>query len=1319
MTLSLLLALFAGGVNSAWADEVTVYNGTNTNANIPFYGLYVDERLYHTEYIVPASDISDISAGSSITKMKLYTNVTNHNYNGNFQIFLEETDLTALSAYSKTSTAPVYEGTLSTNASNEIEIDFTNEYTYTGKNLLVSIYQTEKGTYKSTNFTGLSANTYVTWTGYGSSEGSGSYFAPKTTFTYETAVTGPGLAIYDGTTKISSGYAYNFGLATSASTKEFTLKNPGNESITLNIAATNGFSVTPTSMNIAAKGEATLTLTMAEATASGILTITPSASGIEPFVINVSGTVRNPNKLYEYGFTDLPDDWTTTGSWYYSEANGAYTTSWYLSSNARLITPLLTISEGEKFFVEAKGYSTSDTSYQHLQMQYSADRETWTNFDSEPALDPSSWKTFTFTGVPAGKYYIAINASQADIRMFYGGELPLEPKMVVTQPASLDFGVITEATPKTFTIANTGRAVLEGINVTSSNSSIFAVSGAPTSLEAGESAEVTITMAATTTGALSSDITVSATAMNDVEFTVTGVVLPEGMFVVDFNDNQLPAGWTNASWTIADGAATGKSSSAYLTTPKLTFEEGDLIVIKAKRADSDATDYITIQGSSDNGSTWTAYSKKISGSDGLAYPDYGTLVISDIPSTVNKLRFVGYYVVVDEIAGLTYAPVLNVTKDDEAVSTPATYDFGECAADATVTYNFVNSGAGTINITNVAITGDGAAAYTTNWTESVATPFDLKITRAYDATRTDAQAAVVTVTTTEGSFVINVTGTDKAANAPELAVDVTALDFGKLTADDTKTVTVTNEGTGLLTVNIDSDSEDFVVSPATLENIAAGESETFTVTFKYAAGNYGAKTANITVTPTYAETAAVTIAASATAKDPNVWSEDFTNDGVPTGWEADSNWTIADGVAKGSYAYGSTTYLTTPKLEVSASTDKLIFDYKATANYVSVKIQMSKDGGAFADYQTISGLDNGDAGTYTITGLEAGIYQFRFANDDYELDNFEGFKLKAAVAHEAEFVENGLNIPTTGNQYVKYTASVEIKVTGTNDEVLTAKFFIGETQYGEDVVKPVAADGTETFAVTFTPEEAVSGDAYFTITNTDIDLTSENVAVKISAALVLDETDGLPDGITTGEKPSVVFKYTPKNGWNTIATPFALTKDILTQIFGEGYKAFELNSYDGTYIDFEPSNSFYAGYPYLVYVETAPTAPSEGFKLFNVNITTTSEYYDSKSGAEFHTTYSPIAAGSMTDTWYGVTPAGEIRLAGPSASLKGFRAYFTGISETGAPLLSIEGEDATTGIDVLRQNIGEDAVIYDLNGRRVETPNKGLYIINGKKVMIK
>ena len=51
--------------------------------------------------------------------------------------------------------------------------------------------------------------------------------------------------------------------------------------------------------------------------------------------------------------------------------------------------------------------------------------------------------------------------------------------------------------------------------------------------------------------------------------------------------------------------------------------------------------------------------------------------------------------------------------------------------------------------------------------------------------------------------------------------------------------------------------------------------------------------------------------------------------------------------------------------------------------------------------------------------------------------------------------------------------------------------------------------------------------------------------------------------------------------------------------------------------------------------------------------------------------------------------------------------------------MSFDGE--TTGINAVENTNVEvnDGVFYNLNGQRVNTPRKGLYIVNGKKVMVK
>ena len=56
---------------------------------------------------------------------------------------------------------------------------------------------------------------------------------------------------------------------------------------------------------------------------------------------------------------------------------------------------------------------------------------------------------------------------------------------------------------------------------------------------------------------------------------------------------------------------------------------------------------------------------------------------------------------------------------------------------------------------------------------------------------------------------------------------------------------------------------------------------------------------------------------------------------------------------------------------------------------------------------------------------------------------------------------------------------------------------------------------------------------------------------------------------------------------------------------------------------------------------------------------------------------------------------------------------------TGAPSFSIIADDETTGINSVERGAWSVEGCYTLDGRRVEHPTKGLYIVNGKKVIIK
>jgi len=1307
---------------------LTVNDGTTTNSYVPVYGYFSESTNLGGQFIIPAASLTDVQ-NKVIKKLTFYSATSEYAYgDAEFDVCLKEVSDTyfpssSMYAWDAEDWTKVYSGTIAI-VGGKMNITFTSDYSYNGSNLLVGIHKT------STDKSGSNYN--VTFYGNNASSNMSNYspngnrqkFQPKTTIGYQEK-TGSELKVFDGETELAvSPASFDFGLAEAGATHTFTLKNTAATPYVATISS-ESLTVDPTSVTPTAEG-VTFTVTMpAQTITDEAVVITPAAeSGLEPFTINVSGTVKDPNKLFEdFSGNAKPEDWTATGNSYnWSFTSGYASYGGYSASSAgNLTTPKLTFTAGEKFFFDAKMSSTYNATAAGMTIQTSTDGNSFSDLMTITSgeISSSAWNSFSVE-IPSAdvKYIRFANCIYMAIDNVYGGSIPVEPRMVVTQPTSLDFGAITENTAKTFTIANTGKATLNGITVTSSNNDVFTISGAPTSLEAGASQDVTITMAATTTGVLSSEITVSATDMEDVKFTVTGVVVPAGLPKEEFTGN-LPENWTNSGWSFADGIASAKSTST-MTTPKLVFAEGSLLTIKIKNYDTDATNKITIKGSTDNGSTWT-YTKEFPSSNFISNSDWTTL-ICDIPSNVNKLQFVGFYCHVDEIAGLYYAPELAVKQGEETVTSPVAYNFGEnLTADATVTYTLSNAGAGTLNITNVAITGEGATAYSTNWTESVAAPFDLTITRTYDGARTGVQEAVVTVTTNDGDFVVNVTGSDRGYDAPEMSIDATPIDFGKVSANDSKTITVTNIGTGSMTVNITSDNALFTINPAQLTEIGANQSKDFTVTFNYnnVEGNYGEKTANITVTPTYDETANVIIAATAKAKNPNVWSEEFADANIEErGWTK-GGWSITDGKAVGNSGAG---YIYTPYLEVADASEELTVDYEITSSFgAAITYQVSTDRGATwsaakyypADYgKTNEPLPNGDKGTFTISVDAAGVYQFRFQAMGYNLDNFEGFK-RYVPEHDAKITDT--NIPTNGYVGRSYTATVTVaEKLGKEGENATATLYFGDEAMASET-KDLTAGGNTEFTLTFTPEDAQSATAKIVVSYAGGELNGTSKSVTIHEVITFDEANG--NAVESGQLVPVLLKRSFIQGWNTICVPFAILNP--KSVFGDDVKIYQFTSYSAEqglgFTAINLSNGMDAGVPYLAYI---PSAVSSELFFESVSVNTSEPIVTKGSDktVTFQGTYNPINAGGLTGN-YVLTTEAKIAKASSNASMNAFRAYFT--APAGARM-TINFDNSTTGIGAITTD-GELEVgaMYNLQGQKVQGAQKGLYIINGKKVVRK
>jgi hypothetical protein len=195
-----------------------------------------------------------------------------------------------------------------------------------------------------------------------------------------------------------------------------------------------------------------------------------------------------------------------------------------------------------------------------------------------------------------------------------------------------------------------------------------------------------------------------------------------------------------------------------------------------------------------------------------------------------------------------------------------------------------------------------------------------------------------------------------------------------------------------------------------------------------------------------------------------------------------------------------------------------------------------------------------------------------------------------------------------------------------------------------------------------------------------------------------------------------------KETWNTICLPFKPTADQATEMFGSGYKvaAFTGVSNSNETMEFTSLtsiNDFVAGTPYLVW---ATQSEKSSFTFFNVNITARQPQPVEQGDYQFVGLFEKKSfQESEWPTTRFVAAGNKLKTPNSTSALKALRAYFV-VPASSAPMLSIDGEGEATDIDAIdNEQLIMDNVYYDLSGRRVMNPTKGLYIVNGRKVIIK
>ena len=196
--------------------------------------------------------------------------------------------------------------------------------------------------------------------------------------------------------------------------------------------------------------------------------------------------------------------------------------------------------------------------------------------------------------------------------------------------------------------------------------------------------------------------------------------------------------------------------------------------------------------------------------------------------------------------------------------------------------------------------------------------------------------------------------------------------------------------------------------------------------------------------------------------------------------------------------------------------------------------------------------------------------------------------------------------------------------------------------------------------------------------------------------------------------------------WNTLCLPFSLNEDQIKATFGEGtiITKFEDVNEGGTVMTFVEATSIEAGKPYLF--KPANTVPNPVFE----GVTITSADAGSVTVTNTNGNYAFVGTYSKKDM---ATDQSEVfittsgKLSYPAAgtnTIKGMRAFIQLPETTNAKafILKIGGE--ATSIDTIDGGLlNGNATIYNLNGQKMSSDinglAKGLYIVNGKKMIVK
>ena len=309
--------------------------------------------------------------------------------------------------------------------------------------------------------------------------------------------------------------------------------------------------------------------------------------------------------------------------------------------------------------------------------------------------------------------------------------------------------------------------------------------------------------------------------------------------------------------------------------------------------------------------------------------------------------------------------------------------------------------------------------------------------------------------------------------------------------------------------------------------------------------------------------------------------------------------------------------------------------------------------------------------------------------------------------------------------YGTFTANKYLITFKIDDEVI----FSAPIEYGTSIVAPEAPE-----------KDGYSFDGWIEMPETmpahDVIVYGTFTKLKVET-IVINDSDFSFSMTENTECGEIIYTRTFNNtDWQALYIPFEIAYEDICDDFEiadinnvHQYDYNEDGKTDETIIEAfkATSGTLEANYPYLI---RAKEAGEKTIVVTDATLYATEENsIDCSSVREKFTFTGTYKSNTLPQgEGYYTLIEGEWKPVTEAVALGAFRFYLKVDSRSGAPaaearsirmrVIGENGDDNTTGIDNLGIRNHQSEIIYDLQGRRVENPTKGIYIVNGKRVVI-